>query len=44
MRRIKVGVDYFTVSVVKPTNVANSSMVIYYRASLRLLIKFLSPE
>lgn len=33
-----------TVSVVKPSNVPDSELTIYYRANLRLLIKFLPPE
>lgn len=44
IRRIKVGEDYLTVSVVKPKHVKDSGLIIYYRATLRLLIKFLTPE
>ena len=44
IRRIKVGVDYLTVSVVKPVDKVDSGLTIYYRANLRLLNKFLSPE
>jgi len=44
IRRIKVGDDWLTVSVVKPSAVPESGLTIYYRANLRLLIKFLSPE
>lgn len=39
-----MGVDYLTVSVVKPQDNAGSGLTIYYRANLRLLNKFLTPE
>lgn len=44
IRRIKIGDDYLTVSVVKPTQAVNSGLTIYYRANLRLLNKFLTTE
>jgi len=44
LRRIKVGVDYLTVSVVKPQWVPDAGLTIYYRANLRLLNQFLPPE
>ena len=44
IRRIKVGEDYLTVSVVKPKHVRDSGLIIYYRANLRLLIKFLTSD
>ena len=44
IRRIKVGQDFLTVSVVKPSSVPNSGLTVYYRANLRLLNKFLPPD
>lgn len=44
IRRIKVGDDYLTVSVVKQAQAVNSGLTIYYRANLRLISKFLSSE
>lgn len=39
-----MGDDYLTVSVVKPSWIPNTGLTIYYRASLRLIHKFLPPE
>ena len=44
IRRIKVGDDYLTVSVVKPQWLPKAGLTIYYRANLRLLNKFLPPD
>lgn len=44
IRRIKVGDDFLTVSVIKPSSVSDQTLTIYYRASLRLLNKFLPTE
>ena len=44
IRRIKVGEDFLTVSVVKPCSEPESGLTIYYRANLRVLNKFLPPE
>lgn len=44
IRRIKVGDDFMTVSVVRPQQQINTGLTIYYRAPLKLLTKFLTLE
>ena len=44
IRKIQVGDDFLTVSVVKPSSMPNASLTVYYRGYLRLLVKFLSLE
>ena len=44
IRKIQVGEDWLTVSVVKPSSLAQSRLTVYYKGYLRLLVKFLSLE
>lgn len=44
IRRIQVGEEWLTISVVRPSGLTSAGITVYYRGHLRVLGKFLSSD